>query len=101
MLPLDDFDVMWICRMCERLAQAKGQGGDSCGQDCSGPWRQDAFSRYKGPLTSEGRKNFCLFCGSNSTKVIQCEGLEIITTGLGVCDTCVPLLEKLLLRSGG
>lgn len=61
-LMVDDESLIWICRMCYKMAVAKEQGQDQCGvTQCGGPKKGHAFPGYRGPL--KNKKEWCYRCG--------------------------------------
>jgi len=82
--------LVFICKMCYRMAEAIENGKLDCGvADCGGPIKGHAFPSYHGPLTNEQKKQHCYRCGNDSQKVIQ-----IGNEGeLGVCIKCADFLE--------
>ena len=97
MIPVPDFEVMWICRMCEHLAKAMDAGESCCGKQCSGPWNGDSFSSYKGLITQDMKERYCLFCGSDSDKKVELSD-NGKSTSLGICKNCEKTFDKYMNR---
>jgi hypothetical protein len=83
-LPVQDPTLIWICRMCTKMARAKDSGTDECGvPDCFGPTRGGYFSGYEGPLTTL-RRDYCYRCGCVSGLVLNVDGKGEV----GICKIC-------------
>ena len=81
-------DSVWLCRMCEHMAEAVAKGLDCCGIDlCGGPRQNKAFPCYKGPLSGVTYK-YCYMCGDDSTMLVGRSGID----KLGVCTDCADRL---------
>lgn len=82
MIPIEDKSFVFVCRFCERLAEARDAGRETCNQDCGGPKRGRDFPLYKGPLTPGYMVDHCFVCGEGTS-------LSVTTSGsnrhLGVC----------------
>ena len=50
-LPVGPPDLVFVCRMCTKLAEQLSQGADRCRLKCGGPKKGMAFPMYAGPLT--------------------------------------------------
>lgn len=84
-LPVDDPGLAFLCRLCLKMARARDNGSESCGQSgCGGPSAGKAFPLYEGPLATV-IENYCYLCGSESYKVISIDG----TGRLGMCEKCL------------
>lgn len=84
-IPVNDPTLMWICRVCERMAAVSDLGGDHCNEsDCGSPLVGKAFPMYKGPFSGM-RLRYCFKCGSN----IDVHVLSVAQNGrVGICDVC-------------
>lgn len=88
-LPVDIPDIVWLCRMCLRLAEARDLGGIACGvADCGGPLSGNSFPKYSGPVLSV-IGNYCYSCGDTAEAVMTMDH----GGKLGVCKHC--LTERL------
>jgi hypothetical protein len=84
-LPVDIPDMVWLCRMCNNLAVAFENGGNSCGvADCGGPLIGNCFPKYSGPLHSV-MYNYCYSCGNTAEAVMSLDK----GGKLGVCRSCL------------
>jgi len=93
MLPVPDEACVFVCRMCERLAEAFDRGGETCGErECGGLDKGRGFPRYKGPLAPGTMKAHCFRCGKPSEQVVEITSNEG-TVVLGVCTACTEVLK--------
>jgi len=84
-LPVDIPGMTWLCRMCNRLAEAHSLGGTSCGVvDCGGPMQGKGFPRYSGPVSTVLLK-YCFSCGADAEASMAAESGD----KLGVCMRCL------------
>lgn len=81
--------LIFICRMCERMAEQLAQGADKCHLDCGGPRRGRSFPLYKGPLTAGWLEEHCFVCDGTAAKTLRLSGGLEVHRALGVCDRCV------------
>ena len=83
-LPVPAKELMFVCRMCSRMAEQWAKEQKTCNEPCGGPRKGMAFPMYRGPMTPSYIKNYCFVCGEGAdmTATVQEEdaGLE-----LGVC----------------
>ena len=84
MLPVNDPTMAFVCRLCERLAEARDAKRETCGQECGGPMKGKHFPRYKGPLTPGFMASHCFICGEPTPISMKVEGL-IDGREIGVC----------------
>jgi hypothetical protein len=84
-LPVDIPDLVWLCRMCEKMAAAHALGHISCSAlNCGGPLGGNSFPEYTGPLASVVC-NYCYSCGDPAQAVMSLDrGGKI-----GVCRNCL------------
>lgn len=84
-LPVDVLDMVWLCRMCERMAEAHALGQESCGiPNCGGPLSGNSFPKYSGPLSSV-ICSYCYSCGVPSQAIMSLDR----GGKLGVCRDCL------------
>ena len=81
MLPTDDLSLMFLCRLCSHMAEAKEHGQDQCGQECGGPSRGMNFPCYKGQMPFETLVRFCFKCGRDAVTTRAVSG-----RCLGLCE---------------
>jgi hypothetical protein len=83
-LPVPAKELVFICRMCPRMAEQWAKGQKNCHEQCGGPRKGMTFPMYNGPMTPSYIKNYCFVCGecADMTASVQEEsaGLE-----LGIC----------------
>jgi hypothetical protein len=83
-LPIPAKELIFVCRMCSRMAEQWAKGQTQCAEKCGGPRKGMTFPMYRGPMTSSYIRNYCFVCGecADMTATVQEEdaGLE-----LGVC----------------
>ena len=83
-LPVPAKELVFVCRMCSRMAEQWAKGQKTCNEPCGGPRKGMTFPLYSGPMTPSYIKDYCFVCGEGAdmTASVQEEtgGLE-----LGVC----------------
>ena len=83
-LPIPAKELIFICRMCTRMAEKWAQGQTQCREQCGGPRKGMSFPMYSGPMTPSYIRNYCFVCGevADLTASVQedANGIE-----LGVC----------------
>jgi hypothetical protein len=89
MLPVPDPTLLFICRMCEQMAEQWDRGQTDCHQKCGGPKNGRLFPLYRGPLTPGYAESHCVVCGVDATKKMGITGER---GEIGICDAHISVI---------